>query len=122
MEIGAWFVPFINVVRPYSMMKEMWIESSKLIYGQTYNLVQNKKIIISWWTLWIISGIAGRVLWKQSMRAETIGEILRSTQISVIAGGLDVLLTIITIMMIRKYSQMESKLEEIETGKSSFRY
>ena len=56
------------------------------------------------------------------MRAETIGEILRSTQISVIAGGLDALLTIITIMMIRKYSQMESKLEEIEIGKSSFRY
>ena len=52
---GAWFVPFLNLGRPYVIMHEIWKKTQEA----THNLITYKssKIIGWWWVIWIINNI-----------------------------------------------------------------
>jgi hypothetical protein len=49
--IGAWFVPFLNLVKPYSIMKEFWEGTQKLAYvrkKEDFRRVRRLPALESW--------------------------------------------------------------------------
>jgi hypothetical protein len=53
--VGAYLVPFINLVRPYEMMREAWDRSAPA--GE----VVRSPLVGLWWAAWIISNISGGI-------------------------------------------------------------
>lgn len=43
--IGAWFVPFLNLVRPYEIVKEVWQKTFGLLHGDK----KDETAKIGWW-------------------------------------------------------------------------
>lgn len=109
---GAWFVPFINLVRPYTIMKELWNETQDNIAGKVQrDGLQSSAIIGWWWAAWLIYNIVGRITDKVGNDTDVEGIIqgLRSNTIGLMfalpAG-------ILAILIIKKVSAFEQELYE----------
>ncbi len=111
---GSWFVPIINLYRPFQIMKELYLETHKILLNK--GLIKKESLSIKplglWWTFWIISGILGQFIFRYSMKAETIDELTISTVASIISNIIGIPLALITIKIIKDYSKVEPLLRE----------
>jgi len=113
---GSWFVPILCLYRPFQIMKE--------IYQETRNILLKKGISIGenfttshlgwWWTLWIISNVVGQFVFRYSMKAESVDELTVSTLASIISNLIGIPLALITVKVIKDYSNVELLLNEIK--------
>ncbi|QKG54175.1 DUF4328 domain-containing protein [Hymenobacter sp. BRD67] len=58
---GAWFVPFINFVRPFTIMREVWNGTQRAALGR---ILERPTILSWWWTIFVLRMIEGRVTAK----------------------------------------------------------
>ena len=109
---GSWFVPIIGFYRPYQIMMELYnktiarLEETKLIDNQSYDV----SFVKVWWVLWIIVSIIGRVVYKNISEAETIDKFIDYTVFSMVQSILYIPLSILTIKVIKEYSNFENLL------------
>lgn len=109
---GSWFVPFVNLYRPYQIMKELYEETKNYISGKdgTSQIDLATSFLGIWWTFWIINGILGQVIFRLSRAADTITELITVTTLSIISGVIGVGLAFVTIKVIKDYSNVEGLL------------
>jgi hypothetical protein len=112
---GAWFVPFVNLYKPYQMMKEMYVKTIALLQRHNGNEtpVQKTATIGWWWTLWIINGILSQIYFRMSLHAEDIDSIIYSTVVDMMGNVSGIILAFITIKMIGDYARMEPLLNDV---------
>lgn len=115
---GCWFVPIISLYRPNQIMKELYQETQRLLSKKNENYAQNLTThsIGWWWALWIISSLLGQFIFRYSMKAETNEELTVSTVASIIASIIGIPLAIITVKVIKDYSEIEPLLYELKDG------
>jgi hypothetical protein len=112
---GSWFVPVLNLFRPYQIMKEL--------YEETRNLFQRKGVMLAedlstkylgwWWALWIINNILGQIAFRTSMKADTINELISSTILNMTTNVINIPLAFLAMRIIRDYANVEHLLNEI---------
>ncbi len=113
--VGAWFVPIMCLFRPYQMTKEIDDGLDFHIEKRSSRPVPPNGMLIGvWWAFWIINGIAGNILFRKSLDAETVPQLLDSTMADMISFALDVPLAILAAFVIRKISEKETRLEALE--------
>lgn len=115
---GSWFVPVLNLFRPFQIMKELYVETMDLLRknGQSDRIALGTVALIIWWTLWIINGILGQIVFRISMSAETLDELMDSTAISIVSNLVGIPLALITLKVIRDYSKVEPIIVELNTS------
>lgn len=64
--IGGWFVPFLNLVRPFSLIRDAWAKSAPALDAPPPSSDAAPPIITVWWLTWVIalagvSNIAGQI-------------------------------------------------------------
>jgi|GEM_PF-313897 len=113
---GSWFVPIINLSRPFQIMKELFHKTEKLLYSSNVDFKKTEKFVILnwWWGLWITSNIVGQFVYRYTSHAETIDQFIYSTIASIFGSLIGIPLAIITIIMIKKYAKMELALEKLD--------
>jgi hypothetical protein len=113
---GCWFVPFINLYRPYQIMKELFQETH--LFLKRNDVLTNEHFSISslslWWTFWIIDRFFGQFVLKYSLKAETIDELTTSTIAQIISNGIGIVLAIITVNVINEYSKLEPLMNKVK--------
>ena len=55
---GAWFVPFLNLSRPYKIMREVWEDTQRAALGQ---VVEPTTLLGWWWAAWLVKTVIGRI-------------------------------------------------------------
>jgi hypothetical protein len=113
---GCWFVPIISLYRPNQIMKELYQETQRLLSKNDKNYESNLTThsIGWWWALWIISSFLGQFVFRYSLKAETIYELTTSTISSIIASIIGIPLAIITVKVIKDYSEIEPLLYKLK--------
>lgn len=116
MAAKSWFIPFLNLFRPYQIMKELYVETNDLFAKKQlgFNQKLSPNIVGLWWALWLLSGFIGQFVFKLSMKAETIDELMNSTLVSMVNNLIGIPLALITIKLIKDYSNVELLLNEID--------
>jgi hypothetical protein len=68
---GAWFVPFLNLVRPFRIMKEIW-KGSEGTYEDParWKLAPVPSFIGWWWATWLISNFASNMSFRMDLRGD----------------------------------------------------
>lgn len=128
---GAWFVPIVCLYRPYQIMKELYTETKELlsrseletiggISASTSKNLSARSIDITdnlstgrlglWWAFWIISSILGQIVFRYSREAETIDELINLKIIDMVSSIISIPLALITIKVIKNYSEVEPSL------------
>lgn len=110
---GAWFVPILNLFRPYQIMSELYKETKILLAQKGVRM--GDKISVSllgfWWTLWILNNIIGQIVWR--VPTDTIGELSFATIASMAANIVGIPLALIAIKIVKDYSDVEPYLDEL---------
>lgn len=112
----SWFFPIVFLYRPYQIMKELYQETKELLIKKELTISQNftTRYLGWWWALWIINKIIGHFAFRYSMNAESVEEITTSTVASMIGNIIGIPLALITVKVIRDYSNVEPMLLEIK--------
>lgn len=112
--IWSWFVPILNIFRPYQMMKDMFEKSDQLIKLKNPDYVLNKKSIVGvWWTIWLINNYVGKYAFKANIKGETIDDFMLGTFGDIANSIIGIVLAIVTINMIKNYQDKESKMQTL---------
>jgi hypothetical protein len=113
---GSWFVPIVSLYRPYQIMKELYQETKELLIKKGFSVNDNftADSLGWWWTLWIINNIIGQFVFRYSMKAESIDELTTSTIASMVGSIIGIPLALITVKVIKDYSNVEPLLTEIK--------
>ncbi len=57
--IACWFIPFVNLVRPYQIAKEIWIGSVRA--SDSHDATRGVGLITAWWLTWMFSGVVAKL-------------------------------------------------------------
>lgn len=116
---GAWFVPIVNLFRPYQIMKELYVETEKFLRKNdtSYTKSTSTTMVGWWWAVWIISTLIDRINFNISQKAETLDEINTSTIWSILASVFGIPLAILAIKVIKDYSEIETAFHQYQEPK-----
>jgi len=110
----TWFIPIINLFRPYQIMKEMDKKTIAFLGSKNLNSTENNSQLIGlWWGLWVVSNYIGNYIFKVSFKDDTIENLMNSTIADIVLSLIGIPLAIITVKVIKSYALKEEKLFEI---------
>ncbi|GAB2813188.1 DUF4328 domain-containing protein [Ferruginibacter profundus] len=107
---GAWFVPFLNLVRPYQIMIEIWNKTQEA----TKNLLSFKggTIVGWWWAIYLISNIITNFTSRVFNDNTSLDGLTSSTYAQIVSNSFEIISITLTIIMVKKTADMEAKLYE----------
>lgn len=113
---GAWFVPFVNLYRPYQIMKELYVETAQLLRteGRKHPSKGDIHLLGWWWAFHLISVVASQVALRIAPMADTIELLVTSTLASVITLLLSILYLTLTRQVVKTYTEAETQLLQLE--------
>lgn len=106
---GAWFVPILNLFRPYRIMKELYTESCSFLQRRevSFTHLTSTAAVGIWWALWVLSSFIGQFVFRYTMRADTIDEMITSTIAGIIGNIVGVPLALVAAKVIKDYAEAE---------------
>ncbi|MCC6701044.1 MAG: DUF4328 domain-containing protein [Fluviicola sp.] len=109
---GAWFVPFMNLGRPFTIMREMVdiAEGMLIKQGHVEEDTSRRRSVGIWWTLWIIISIVSSSNSRIQTKSDSIDVITTTTLIDIAIAWSFIPLTFVTVRMIKKYAELEKYL------------
>lgn len=100
--VGWYFVPFMNLVRPYQAMREIWLASH---FRGNWHGEPGPPILGWWWGLWIITGILGNISWRLSDEPAAAEPVY---YIDIVSGVLNVILCVVLIIVMRTIARAQT--------------
>ncbi|WP_326774422.1 DUF4328 domain-containing protein [Streptomyces sp. NBC_01445] len=103
----GWFVPVMNLWAPRQVATDTWdasVPEADLIPRK-----YSRKVINSWWSLWLVSNVIGRLAGSQYDKAESIGEIKTATEMLMLSDALDIAAAVAAIMFVRALTRMQDE-------------
>lgn len=105
--VGWYFVPFLNLVRPFQAMREIWQVSTNPKRWQT---VEDTGLLTVWWTLWIITRILGQISFRMSMDVTDLSSLENATTVSIVTAVVEVPLSLVAIRMVGRIYEKQKAL------------
>ena len=104
---GAWFVPFLNMFRPYSIVREVWRQTQLVAFEQ----VTPHGLLRAWWLLFISHGIVSNITSKMGNRATTIEQLQSAVWGNAITSILMLGTAVLTIQVVRRIASYEAQMD-----------
>ena len=97
--VGYWFIPIVNLYRPYQVMAELWSGSRELVPGRAPS--RRPHLVGLWWAVYLLSGFVGRLFLRESLSAEELSGLLASTRAGLVNDVVGILAALLAILVIR---------------------
>lgn len=113
--VGSWFVPILNLYRPYRIMRELYYETGRKLFRMGVRMRERNTInyIGWWWALWILTAILGQVQYRYSKFVFNIEGYKDLTLIEISESLFSIPLSLLIIKIIKDYSKMERQLADL---------
>ncbi|RZL08397.1 MAG: DUF4328 domain-containing protein [Hymenobacter sp.] len=103
---GAWFMPFINFWRPFTIMREVWQDTQLAAVGQ---VAVPATALGWWWASFILKLIVGRITWVMSKTSDdNFSE--QDLLATILDAGAQVLAALLTWYVIGRIARFEAQL------------
>ena len=102
--LGAWFVPFLNLVRPKQMTDDLWRSSDPTLPPQAEPLWRAKSVhpvVHWWWGFWLLSWFAGRFGASADSESPTIDDAQMTALLTTVSDAASVVAGILAIQIVR---------------------
>ncbi|MCB0643607.1 MAG: DUF4328 domain-containing protein [Phaeodactylibacter sp.] len=104
---GSWFVPFLNLVRPYQIMKEIWNETQQAIAPARFKPDQ---LVGWWWATFLIGGALDNIAARLTWRAQDLEQFETAAAFMTISDLFSFIPLILIIILIRDIRSFEEEL------------
>lgn len=102
--VGGFFVPILNLFRPFQVTTEIWKASdptTDINDSLAWQNAPTSPLIAFWWILFIITGILGYILLRVSLQAETLSEMLTASWLTFVLDTMDIPAAVLAILVVR---------------------
>jgi len=103
--VGYFFIPFLNLVRPYQVMQEIWRASDPDRSPDdpyAWHYARGSWLASFWWPLWLISNVLSNASFRLGLEQNPSDERLRAVAIVDMAAALpSIVAGILVIILIR---------------------
>ncbi|HYV35916.1 MAG TPA: DUF4328 domain-containing protein [Gemmataceae bacterium] len=89
--VGAYFIPFINLYRPYAVMQETWKASDPSRSASdphAWRQASGSALVVIWWIFWLLCNFAGQIGLRASFKADASIEDMKVATMGRMAGAL----------------------------------
>lgn len=101
--IAGWVVPFVSLWYPRRIVLDVWDASSPEGKPAGHALVN------LWWTLWLVSNVAGRFLASMAGEADTSREIHDTMVQMMFADGVDLVAALLAAAVVLRLTRMQDE-------------
>lgn len=106
--VGYFFVPVMNLWKPYQSMRETFKASSPE-HGEDWADATTPAVVGVWWTFWIISLIVSQLAFRVGLRAETLNSRLAATWLDLLSSLSEALLCASALVLISALTAMQEE-------------
>ena len=106
MAIGWYFVPFLNLIKPYQAMKEIYQASTgaERWQGQPVSV-----LLGPWWALWLASSFAGNASFRLALKAEEVDALMTANRVTLVADLLSLPLCLVFLALMARIHAMQMR-------------
>jgi len=108
--VGAWFVPFLNLVRPKQLADDIWRASDPALPAQPGAAWKQQRVPVLlhwWWALWILSSLLGWASLRLGLDPTTLEELQTASAVTLASDFLDLPLTILAFQVVAKVTRRQ---------------
>ena len=109
----GFFVPFLNLVRPMQVVRDVW-DNSALAWQEspdrTVGRVRPPDLVGTWWSWFLATSILGNLAGRVYFRAVTAEEVLHAQGLYLVSNVVDVAAAWIAIRLVRALSDLQTPL------------
>jgi hypothetical protein len=112
---GYFFIPFVNVFKPFQVVREIWHKSTPVweargSFGSDFNAPPSTPALVGWWwALWIIANVAGRLSDRVVTNAGTIEDMSMAAWVSIASDALFVVAALLAILVVKRIDDMQEE-------------
>jgi hypothetical protein len=92
--VGGWFVPFLSLVRPFQVVRDLW-RSSELSGWRS----EPAQLVGWWWGLFLLSNFTSLI--AASQPTDTLEQFRTHDHVYAVSDVIDVIATIVAIQLVR---------------------
>ncbi len=108
--VGGFFVPFLNLVRPFQVMKEVWIGSARLS-GDVEAESRPAPLVGWWWALFLISSVLGNASARFVDTAETPEGFLVAVRVMLASDLMDLPAALVALLLVRRVTDLQEQAQ-----------
>jgi hypothetical protein len=106
--VGWFFVPILNLFKPYQAMKEIWLAS--MPSDETPWPERKAPPVVGWWwILWLIAVALGLSAYWLTASARSTDELLTASWTLFAADAVEIPLAIVAIVLVRGIHEMQER-------------
>lgn len=110
--IGSWFVPFLNLVRPYQIVKYIWGKSDPdtLNTDGSYGAIGGDGFTLKiWWFFWLASNIVDNLSARLYWRAEKLSDYMLAEWTSIFGSLFGIIAAYLAITVVRNITARQEE-------------
>jgi len=112
---GRILCPFLNLIRPFQVTREIWKASNPhpdYVNAMAWQCSASSPLIGAWWGTWILSGVLGRLVATFSRDAKTADSLLSLTYFSIVSDIVNLIPAVLVILLIRAINERQEQKHE----------
>jgi hypothetical protein len=107
--VGYWFIPILNLFRPYQITAELWRRSELCNGRDPIGSLSRPPLILGWWVVYLALGLLGRAYFSTTMNAKTLTDFIAATDLGLVHDSLSVVSTILAIIVVRGIDRFQQE-------------
>jgi predicted Zn finger-like uncharacterized protein len=116
--VGYFFIPIVNLFRPYQVTQEIWKASDPAVPPEdpfAWKNAPGSGLIGAWWALWIITNIVGNVVFRMTLSPNPTPDMLKAgAVISAVDEMLSIAAALLAILVIKRIQERQDpKYEQV---------
>gem|GEM_PF-413908 len=103
--VGSYFIPIVNLWKPYQAMKEIWKASSS---PSNWQGAPSGALLGIWWFLWLLSAFANYAVFRFFWAiGERIQDFIAANALAAVINVLEIPLTVSFLILVKKIHKMQ---------------
>jgi hypothetical protein len=98
--VGYWFIPLVNLVLGYQVMKDLWLRSDSLNDRDGYDSLPAPTYLTGWWGTSVSWGVLGRLVAYMARDARTPLELTNATDMGMLVNAVGVVAALLAIKVV----------------------
>ena len=107
--VGWYFVPIVNLWKPFQAMKEIWQASAAC--GRDL-LAKAPSYLNAWWFLWLFNGALGNLAMRLSLETKTMDDLLFASVVNMASDVVAIPLSMVFMTVVKEIAQLQDTCRE----------
>src|SRR5437870_9536301 len=110
--VGCWLIPFVNLVRAYQTMKDLWLRSESLNDRDGYDNLPAPAFLTTWWGVYWTWAAVERVFGFLAPNTQSAGDLTNVTDLELLVNVVGIVAALLAIKVVREIDSYQQRFHD----------